>query len=123
MKNSIPRPLIFKRWFLVWMLWIGFALSLKVISLEISRSILLGGSVAMAPSLCFAWLVFKYQGASQNQRAVSTFYRAEGFKFILTAGLFILVFTQAQMINVLVFFAAFVIAQIVFWLVAQKTIS
>lgn len=77
----------------------------------------------MAPSLCFAWLVFRYQGASQSQRAVSTFYRAEGLKFILTAGLFILVFTQVQAIDVLVFFAAFVIAQILFWLVAQRSIS
>lgn len=123
MKKTIPKPGIFYRWCLVWLLWVVSAFLLKIFDPEISRSILLGGCVAMVPSLCFAWLSFHYQGASQNRQAVSTFYRAEGIKFIFTAGLFSLVFLQAETINIMVFFVSFTVAQILFCLVAWRTIG
>lgn len=123
MEKTIPKPKIFYRWCLVWLLWVISALLLKVLNPEISRSVLLGGCVAMIPSLCFAWLTFRYQGARQSQRALSTFYRAEGIKFIFTAGLFSLVFIRAETINIMVFFVSFILAQILFCLVAWRSIS
>jgi ATP synthase protein I len=121
---NINKPPVFGRMLIVWMILLGIGLSLRIVDLiEISRSMVLGVSVCFAPSVAFAWFVFRYRGASVARQAVNAFYRGESMKFVLTAILFAVVFVKVEQIHVLVFFASFIVAQLISWLVAGFTIG
>lgn len=121
--SSIPIPPILP-WLLgVWGLFIGIAMVLRLIGYNVfSTSILWGGTVCLAPSVIFTWYVFRYRGATRAKDSVTAFYRGESLKFVVTAALFALVFTQAQRIQVGVFFLSFISAQLISWLVATRVI-
>jgi ATP synthase protein I len=121
---NILKPPVFERLLIVWMILLGIGLSLRIFDqVIIARSVVLGVSVCFAPSVCFAWFVFRYQGAGRVRQAVNAFYRGESMKFVLTAILFAVVFVKVEQINVMVFFASFIVAQLISWLVAGFTIG
>ena len=78
------------------------------------RSILLGGLVSAIPNAYFARKLFQHQGAHAARQIVSSFYKGEASKIGLSIILFALVFKCFTIIP-LVFFAAYIMAQMVFW--------
>ena len=81
-----------------------------------SLSALLGGLVCVVPNVYFVRQLFKYKGARAAKQIVNGFYKGEALKLLLTIALFLLVFKLIK-INPLVFFVAFIAAQMVFWFV------
>ena len=75
---------------------------------------LLGGVVCVVPNVYFVRQLFKYKGARAAKQIVNGFYKGEALKLLLTIALFVLVFKLFE-IKPLVFFAAFIAAQMMFW--------
>ena len=55
-------------------------------------SALYGGLICVFPGMVFAFLVFRYAGASQNERVVRSFNKGSKLKFIFTIVLFFMVY-------------------------------
>lgn len=55
-------------------------------------SALYGGFVCLIPGMVFAFLAFKYAGASHNKLVVRSFNKGSKLKFIFTIMLFVLVY-------------------------------
>lgn len=79
-----------------------------------AMSALLGGMVSIIPSAYFASVLFRHQGAHAAKKIVSSFYKGEALKIMLSVTLFALVFKFFNVIP-LVFFAVYIVAQMVFW--------
>jgi len=77
-------------------------------------STLLGGLVSLVPNALFAINVFKYQGARAAKQIVNSFYKGEALKIVLSVIMFSLVFILFN-IKPLVFFAAYIMVQMVIW--------
>lgn len=77
-------------------------------------SALLGGLVNMIPNAYFARTMFRYQGARAAKQIVNSFYKGEALKIVLSIALFMLVFKFFNIVP-LVFFATYIVAQMVFW--------
>lgn len=86
-------------------------------------SLIWGFSASLIPTTCFVWIgIRKYGGARQSAAVLSAMYRAEAFKFLITAAIFAVVFKQADKVYLPVFFLAFVAGQIASWLVMAYTL-
>lgn len=97
----------------------GVAMLIAVISLLISGSTaafsaIVGGLVCVVPNACFVRKLFKHNGARAARQIVNGFYKGEALKLTLSILLFALVFRFLK-INPLVFFVAYIAAQMVFW--------
>lgn len=85
-------------------------------------SVLLGGLVCSASNGLFVWLYFyravKGKGPQQQaaQVILRTAYWGELSKLLLTTSLFVLVLIVFEELNFLLFFAAYIAAQLVFWI-------
>ena len=77
-------------------------------------SALLGGLVSVVPNAYFAIKLFRHQGARAAKQIVSSFYKGEAAKIILSIVMFALVFKFANIIPP-VFFAVYIVVQMVFW--------
>jgi ATP synthase protein I len=121
--GTIAKPPVFKRLLGLWLIAVVAAMAVMPIDSRWGLSLLWGFSVCLLPGVSFAWYAFRYQGAHRVASAVQMFYRAEAVKFFLTACLFAAVFQHADKINLLVFFLAFIAAQIASWLLAAMTIK
>ena len=77
-------------------------------------SVLLGGGVTIVPNAYFARTMFRYQGARAAKQIVTSFYKGEAMKMVLTIVLFTLVFKFFTIIPV-VFFAVYIVVQMTFW--------
>jgi ATP synthase protein I len=77
-------------------------------------SAVLGGLVAIIPNAFFAAKLFKYQGARAARQIVSSFYKGEALKIILSMLLFTLVFVFCK-ITPLAFFASYVLVLMTHW--------
>lgn len=87
-------------------------------------SVLWGYSVNVLPSICFAWYSLKYFGSARRSRAmVSSLYRAEALKFVLTVVLFSVVFMQVGSIYPLIFFLAYGAAQVATWVITARALA
>ena len=75
---------------------------------------ILGGVVCVVPNIYFVKQLFKYKGARAARQIVNGFYKGEALKLLLTIALFVLVF-KLFVIKPLVFFPAFIAAQMMFW--------
>jgi ATP synthase protein I len=51
-----------------------------------------GGLICLLPAMVFAFLAFRYAGASQNRLVVRSFNKGSKLKFILTIVLFVMVY-------------------------------
>ncbi|MCI0509489.1 ATP synthase protein I [Chromohalobacter marismortui] len=121
MHKAAPARLKGPRLFPLLMLQLMIVLGMAVLAFiwhapGTALSTLLGGGVAWMPSVLFAWLTFRYRGASQARNIVKSFYRAEAGKFGLTAALFIVVFVAVPPSNPAFFFGAYVVTQLAHWL-------
>jgi ATP synthase protein I len=55
-------------------------------------SALYGGLICVIPGMAFAFLAFRYAGASQNKLVVQSFNKGSKLKFIITIVLFVMVY-------------------------------
>lgn len=78
-------------------------------------SALAAGLVFMLPNMLFARDVFKHQGAQRAKKIVNSFYRAEGFKLVLSAALFVLVFANIR-VKAAAFFITYIVLLASQWL-------
>lgn len=77
-------------------------------------SALYGGFICVLPGWIFAFLVFRYTGASQNKLVVRSFNKGSKLKFIFTIVLFILVY-KWQNLQPLVLLIAYVVTLMAQW--------
>ena len=77
-------------------------------------SALLGGLVSVVPNAYFARKLFQHQGAHAARQIVNGFYKGEASKILLSIAMFTLVFKWFNIIP-LVFFAVYIVVQLVFW--------
>jgi ATP synthase protein I len=89
-------------------------IALVFIGVEAARSVVLGGVVSVVPNAYFAKKLFQHQGARAARQIVNSFYSGEALKLALTFVLFAMVFKLFNIVP-LVFFAAYILAQMVFW--------
>lgn len=80
-------------------------------------SALLGGAVSILPTSVFAMMLFYRQGARRAKDIVNNFYRGEALKFLLSIGLFLLVFRYFT-INPLIFIMTYSIVSTLSWFCA-----
>lgn len=78
-------------------------------------SAILGGLVAIVPSIVFARKMFRYQGARAAKQIITSFYTGEALKIILTAILFSLVFMLYK-VAPLAFFFTYIVVLMNYWL-------
>ena len=121
--STIARPPVVQRLFMLWLAAVVLAVAVMPIDSKWGLSLLWGFSVCLLPAICFSWYSFRYRGARAAVTAVNAFYRAEAIKFFLTALLFAAVFHRADKVNLLVFFLAFIAAQIFSWLLTALTLK
>jgi len=77
-------------------------------------SAIAGGLVCVLPNAYFVSKLFKHSGAHSARQIVNGFYKGEAMKLMLSVALFALVFKFLN-VNPLVFFVAYITAQMVFW--------
>lgn len=82
--------------------------------IKAAYSAAIGGLVCVVPNAYFVSKLFKHNGAHAARQIVNGFYKGEAMKLILSITLFALVFKFLN-INPLVFFVAYIAAQMVFW--------
>lgn len=79
-------------------------------------SALAGGLTASLANGYFAWKVFgKQQEAGENQ-ILSTYYKAEVGKIILTVSMFVVVFNLIKPLNVIALMSAYLLITMIPWL-------
>lgn len=74
---------------------------------------ILGGMLALVPSLLFARYAFRYMGASQAADVAKSFYLGEGIKLVVTILGFALVFKYFPRVDVAALFGIYGILLIV----------
>jgi ATP synthase protein I len=65
---------------------------IAVMDSELARAIAVGGLIALIPQMYFAFHAFRFRGARAMRQVTHSFYRGEAGKFLLTCGLFAIVF-------------------------------
>ncbi|USE36247.1 F0F1 ATP synthase subunit I [Endozoicomonas sp. SCSIO W0465] len=93
----------------------ALALMLLPLGSTFTLSSLLGGLCCSLPNAYFVWRAFRYRGARSAKLIVSSFYRGEAGKLVLTAVGFILVFTLVEPLEPLALFVTFTAVQAVSW--------
>lgn len=83
---------------------------------KVAYSLLLGSIICVFPAGCFAANFFGLSGALAAKQIARAFYRAELIKWLLTAGLFALVFKYVP-VEPISLFISFIINQVLLWLV------
>jgi ATP synthase protein I len=66
------------------------------VDFELARSIASGGLIALIPQMYFAFHAFRFRGARAMRQVTHSFYRGEAGKFLLTCGLFAVVFASVK---------------------------
>ncbi|WP_158972813.1 ATP synthase subunit I [Paraglaciecola sp. L3A3] len=77
-------------------------------------SALYGGLICVLPGAVFAFLVFRYAGASQNKLVVRSFNKGSKLKFIFTIVMFVLVY-QWQNLQPMALLVAYVVTLMAQW--------
>lgn len=77
-------------------------------------SAMLGGLVAIVPTIVFARKMFRFQGARAAKQIVKSFYIGEALKILLTAILFCLVFILYK-VAPLAFFLTYIVVLMNYW--------
>ena len=84
--------------------------------MEALYSVLLGGAVALLPTLYFLWRGLRVRDGRRPRISAINFYQAAVGKFGLTVALFVMVFVAVPPSNPTFFFIAYVAAQSMHWL-------
>jgi ATP synthase protein I len=90
------------------------ALCAVLFNIKAAISALLGGIVCIIPNACFAYKLFKYQGARAAKQIVDSFYKGEALKIILSVLLFTAVFVLCR-ITPFAFFASYILVLMTHW--------
>ncbi|WP_257264053.1 F0F1 ATP synthase subunit I [Endozoicomonas sp. ONNA2] len=91
------------------------AMALLPLGITVTLSSLLGGLCCSLPNAYFVWRVFRYRGARSAKLIVSSFYRGEAGKLLLTTAGFTLVFTLFKPLEPVALFGSFIAVQAVSW--------
>ena len=110
--SSIPRPPVYSIVVFQLVLTVALALLAWIHSDVAARSAFLGGLTCAIPNAYFIWRAFRYSGARMSAQVVQSIYRAEAWKFVLTALCFIVIFQRVESLNVLALFAGFMTVQL-----------
>lgn len=96
----------------------GFCISLcaLLISQSLAISLLAGGMIASLANGYFAWKVFAKQQETESAQILSTYYRAEVGKIILTVMLFVFVINVIKPLNVIALMGAYLLITMIPWL-------
>ena len=101
--TTIPKPPVLK----VSLIQLLFLLSVSAgffwFDIVVGYSILLGGLTQWVPQFWFTYQAFKYAGASQAQKVLSSMYRGEAGKIVLTASGCIGTFVLFENVNIIGF--------------------
>lgn len=89
---------------------------LLVSGINAATSMILGGLIHILPNEVFARILFNENGAQAAKNIAKNFYRGEAVKLLLTIFLFALVFKYLHVVA-LIFFAGFILAQMMHWFV------
>lgn len=81
---------------------------------KVANSVVLGGLVCLIPNMYFASNLFKYRGAQAAKQIVSSFYKGEALKIVMSMFLFTIVFVLCR-INPIAFFASYSVVLITHW--------
>ena len=81
---------------------------------HLATSALLGGLVALLPSLFFIKKLFAHQGARAAKKIVNSFYTGEALKLLSSIVLFILVFTCCS-VQPVAFFLTYIAVVVSHW--------
>jgi len=76
-------------------------------------SIVAGGMIASLTNGYFAWKVFAKQRETESAQILSTYYRAEVGKIILTVMLFVFVFNAIKPLNVIALVSAYLLITLI----------
>ena len=106
--TTIPKPPVLK----VSLIQLLFLLSVSAgffwFDIVVGYSILLGGLTQWVPQFWFTYQAFKHAGASQAQKVLSSMYRGEAGKIVLTASACIGTFVLFEDVNIIGFMSAFI---------------
>lgn len=119
----IPKPPVLKGISILGLLLLTLTCVVRFFDPLIATSILWGGAVCLVPNYVFAWWTYRQQSASLAKELVNGFYRAEAIKFVLTAALFAWVFIQADRIRTELFMTAFIVTQVITWVLSSYIVS
>ncbi len=79
-------------------------------------SAIAGGLIASLTNGYFAWKVFAKQQETESAQILSTYYRAEVGKIILTVMLFVFVFNTIKPLSVIALMSAYLLITMIPWL-------
>jgi ATP synthase protein I len=106
--TTIPKPPVLK----VSLIQLLFLLSVSAgffwFDIVVGYSILLGGLTQWVPQFWFTYQAFKHAGASQAQKVLSSMYRGEAGKIVLTASGCIGTFVLFEDVTIIGFMGAFI---------------
>ena len=121
--TTIPKPAIFRvcvhQLFILIIVTVGALLA----DVNVSVSILFGGLTQWVPQAWFSYQAFKYTGASQAENVLSSIYRGEAGKLMLTASGCVLIFVSFDDINLVAFFGALIVMILIQVILVAKAVS
>lgn len=102
---------------LLWQLLVslGLALVLLVSGVVEAYSALLGGLICVIPNAYLAGCLLMKSGSGDSRVFLRAAFTGEAMKLLLTAGLFALVFSYVNPLNVLALFSGFIVAICIQW--------
>ena len=89
------------------------ALAVGLVGRGAMFSALLGSAVCMVPAQYFACRFLRPRGSRQAKQHVSSLYRAQAGKFVLTMALFVIVFVKFPPAHPVLFFSAYAVTCLV----------
>ena len=107
--KTIPRPPVLKVSLIQLLVLLALTCGAFWFSLNAALSVFLGGLCQVLPQAWFASQAFKYAGANQADKVLSSMYRGEAGKVLLTASGCIATFVLFDKVNIFGFGAAFVV--------------
>ena len=110
--GSMPQPPVFRLLLAESAVLILAALVAWLLDRVAGYSILIGGSIFLAPQAWFAWRVFRHRGARAASEVVQGFYRGEATKFLLSGTGFAMVFLYVKPLNAAALFGAYIVLHI-----------
>lgn len=86
------------------------------LSQSLAISLLAGGTIASLANGYFAWKVFARQQETESAQILSSYYRAEVGKIILTVMLFVFAISVIKPLNVIALMCAYLLITMIPWL-------
>ena len=106
--TTIPRPPVFKVSLIQLLVLLALTFGAFWFSLNAALSVFFGGLCQVLPQAWFTFQAFKYAGANQADKVLSSMYRGEAGKVLLTASGCIATFVLFDSVSIFGFLVAFV---------------